>query len=283
MKRNWKPLALTVLALLLAVQTMDAAWLTWFGGSCRLPVLMFHHLSDTPNPVTTVTPERFLEQMTALKDAGYHAVTVQQVIAYAEEGAPLPDKPVLITLDDGYASNLTSAAPILEELGLCATVFVIGVNEGEAVSPHTGKPITPPRFSYEEALPWVEKGVIDVQSHTYDLHWTTAEGGSREGVLRRDGESGAEYREVLLADARMAAQRRAGHCLPTDLEALAYPYGYFSREADQIFLEAGYRLTVTTQEFVNRIYPGKSNSLRMLGRFNVNQDMTGEFLLQRIG
>ena len=89
MKRNWKPLALTVLALLLAVQMMDAAWLTWFGGSCRLPVLMFHHLSDTPNPVTTVTPERFLEQMTALKDAGYHAVTVQQVIAYAEEGAPL--------------------------------------------------------------------------------------------------------------------------------------------------------------------------------------------------
>jgi len=280
MKRKWKPLVLIALVFLLAVQMLDVARLTWFGGSCRLPVLMYHHLSDNPNPVTTVTPDRFREQMTALKDAGYHAVTVQQVIAYVEEGASLPDKPILITLDDGYTSNLTDAAPILEELGLCATVFVIGIDEGEDVAPHTGQPMDLPRFSYEEALPWVEKGVLDVQSHTYDLHQADRDG--RKGVLRQEDESREDYRAVLLEDARMAAQRREGHGLPTELEALAYPYGYFSWEADRIFQEAGYRLTVTTQEHVNRIYPGKSGSLRMLGRFNVNQDMTGEILLQRI-
>jgi len=282
MKRKWKPLVLIVLVLLLAVQMLDAARLTWFGGSCRLPVLMYHHLSDKPNPVTTVTPERFREQMTALKDAGYHAVTVRQLIAYVTEGASLPDKPIFITLDDGYTSNLTEAAPILEELGLCATVFVIGIDEGEAADPHTGRPMDLPRFSYEEALPWVEKGVLDVQSHTYDLHRTPAGGDGREGVLRRKDESSEDYREVLMEDARMSAQRREGHGLPTELEALAYPYGRFSWEADGIFEEAGYRLTVTTQEHVNRIYPGKSGSLRMLGRFNVNQDMTGEVLLERI-
>ena len=282
MKRKWKPLVLIALALLLAVQICDAVYLTWCGGSTRLPVLMFHHLSDNPNPVTTVTPERFREQLTAVKEAGYNAVTVQQVIAYAEEGAPLPDKPILITLDDGYTSNLDLAAPILEELGMCATIFVIGINEGETVAPHTGEPMKPPRFSYEEALPWVEKGVLDVQSHTYDLHRNFAGGGDREGVLCRDGESSEEYRAALLADAEKAAQRRAGRGLPTELVALAYPYGFFSREADKAFLEAGLRLTVTTQEHVNRIYRGKSGSIRMLGRFNVNQDMTGEILLQRI-
>lgn len=282
MKRKWKPLALIALALLLAAQMLDVAHLVWFGGSCRLPVLMFHHLSDSPNPVTTVTPERFREQMTALKDAGYHAVTVRQVIAYVEEGASLPDKPILITFDDGYTSNLTEAAPILEELGMCATVFVIGINEGEETAPHTGLPMKPPRFSYEEALPWVEKGVLDVQSHTYDLHRTPDSGGSREGVLRREDESGEDYRAALLEDARMAARRRESCGLPTELEALAYPYGYFSREADRIFQEAGCRLTVTTKEHVNRLYPGGNGSLRMLGRFNVNQDMTGAILLERI-
>ena len=282
MKRNWKLPVILALALLLVVQICDVVWLTRPGNSCRLPVLMYHHLSDNPNPVTTVTPERFREQMTALKEAGYTAVTVQQVIAYAEEGASLPDKPILITLDDGYTSNLELAAPILEELGMCATVFVIGINEGEAVSPFTGDPMKPPRFSYEEALPWVEKGVIDVQSHTYGLHRNMNGGADRDGVLRRDGESREDYRAALLADAGQAAQRRAGRGLPTELVALAYPYGFFTQEADRVFQEAGYKLTVTTQEHVNRLYRGSSACLRMLGRFNVNEDMTGEILLNRI-
>lgn len=282
MKRNWKLPVIIALALLLTVQVIDAAWLTWFGGSCRLPILMYHHFAEKTNPVTTVTPEQFREQLTALKEAGYQTVTVQQVIDYAENGVPLPDKPILITIDDGYTSNLTEAAPILEELGMCATVFVIGINEGEEISPHSGQPMKPPRFSYEEALPWVEKGVLDVQSHTYDMHQRIETGGPRDGVLRRDGESGQEYREALLNDARMALQRREGHGLPTELAAMAYPYGFFSREADSILLEAGYKLTVTTQEHVNRLYKDNDSCLRMLGRFNVNEAMTGEILLERI-
>ena len=283
MKRNWKLPVIIALALLLAVQMIDAAWLLWFGGSCRLPILMYHHFAEKTNPVTTVTPEQFREQLTALKEAGYQTVTVRQVIDYAESGAPLPDKPILITIDDGYTSNLTEAAPILEELGMCATVFVIGINEGEEISPHSGQPMKPSRFSYEEALPWVEKGVLDVQSHTYDMHQRIEYGyRDRDGVLRKDGESHQEYRQALLEDARMAFARREGRGLPTELVALAYPYGFFSMEADGIFREAGYRLTVTTQEHVNRLYKNNDSCLRMLGRFNVNEAMTGEILLDRI-
>ena len=59
MKRNWKLPVIIALALLLAVQMIDAAWLLWFGGSCRLPILMYHHFAEKTNPVTTVTPEQF--------------------------------------------------------------------------------------------------------------------------------------------------------------------------------------------------------------------------------
>ena len=102
--------------------------------------------------------------MDALKEAGYQAVTIPQVIDYVENGAPLPARPILITMDDGYGSNLDAAAPILEETGMCATVFAIGINEGEEYYPHSGEPMWQERFAFEKAAPWVEKGVIDVHT-----------------------------------------------------------------------------------------------------------------------
>ena len=141
---DWKLPAILLLALLLLLEIADTYRLARSGDGCALPVLMYHHFDDTSKDGTVVTPGRFREQMTALREAGYEAVTVPQVIAFVREGTPLPDKPVLITMDDGYTSNLDIAAPILEDLGLCAAVFVIGINEGEAVSAHTGEALTPP-------------------------------------------------------------------------------------------------------------------------------------------
>jgi len=53
---------------------------------------------------------------------------------------------------------------------MCATVFVIGINEGEEIYIHSGYPLQPARFSYEDAEPWVKKGVLDIQSHSMDMH-----------------------------------------------------------------------------------------------------------------
>jgi len=131
-----------------------------------VPVLLYHHFAEESVSDLVVTPERFRRQMTAVKRAGFTAVTVQQLLDYVQRGTPLLRKPVLITFDDGYSSNLKLAAPILEELGLRATVFVIGINEGQTAYAHTGEPLIPARFSYGEAAVWVEKGVLDVQCHS---------------------------------------------------------------------------------------------------------------------
>ena len=72
----------------------------------RLPVLMYHHFDETATESTVVSPTRFREQMTALKNAGYTTVTLRQVADFVEHGVPLPEKAVLITMDDGYTSNL---------------------------------------------------------------------------------------------------------------------------------------------------------------------------------
>ena len=280
---DWKLPVIILLALLLIFEVADVYRLSRGGGGQPLPVLMYHHFADESSSGTTVTPQRFREQMTALRDAGYEAVTIPQVIAFVREGAPLPDKPVLITMDDGYGSNLTVAAPILEEAGMRAVIFSIGINEGEEYYAHSGEPMWQHRFAFEEAAPWVEKGIIDVQSHTFDMHQLESYGYSgRDGVRRMRGESAEDYRRALLEDAEAFRERR-GDRVATQLLALAYPFGYYDMEADEIMKEAGYQLTVTIDERINRLRPGDEDCLRMLGRFNVTDKTTGEELTDRQG
>ncbi len=280
-KSGWKRPALLFLVLLLLAQIGDIVYLQYFDTSRRrLPVLMYHHFADEAKEGTVVTPVRFREQMNALKEAGYQAVTIPQVIDYVENGAPLPARPILITMDDGYGSNLEIAAPILEELGMCATVFAIGINEGEEYYPHSGEPMWQERFAFEKAAPWVEKGIIDVQSHTFDMHQLASYGYSgRDGVLRLEGESDEDYRQALLSDTEAFRQRR-GNRVGTELLALAYPFGYYSEEADALLKEAGYAVTFTIDERPNYLSVHNGSCLRMMGRVNVTDWISGQELVQ---
>ncbi len=272
-----KALALLLL-LLLAVQGTELFLRQ--RQAVRLPVLMYHHFDQNAGQDTVVTGARFREQMTALKAAGYHAITLDQMLDYVDRGTPLPDNPVLITMDDGYSSNLTVAAPVLEELGMCATVFVIGVYEGEALEPHSGSRLYLPRFSYEEAAPWVEKGVLDLQSHSFDCHQLAADGRSgRDGMLPLVGESEAEYHAALETDMEAYRQRRAGRTT-TDLKALAYPYGYYTWDTDQFLAAQGIRCTFTTQQWCNWLRPGQPDCLRLMSRYNVTEKWTGDMLVR---
>ena len=277
-----KKLAAILLVLLLLITGLDIRYGVISGPCRRVPVLMYHHFAETGDGGTTVSAARFRDQMTALRDHGFSAVTLEQLLNYVEKGGALPEKPVLITMDDGYTSNLEIAAPILAELGLRATVFVIGINEGEDTYVHSGEPLTPPRFSYEEAAEWVERGVIDVQSHTFDLHQRVSYGYSgRDGVLPLPGEEEAHYRQTILADCAAFAQRRQDRAA-TALLALAYPFGYCTRQADRLVAEAGIPMTFTIDEHVNLIRRGRPDTLRRMGRFNVTEWMGGQELACRL-
>ena len=250
---------------------------------CRLAVLMYHHFDDNVTADTVVSAQRFREQMTALKSAGYTAVTLQQVLDYVDHGVPLPEKPVLITMDDGYTSNLTVAAPILEELGMCATVFMIGIYEGEQISPNSGNPLYPARFSYEDVKVWVDKGVLDLQSHSYNMHQRADDGFSgRDGILSMAGESEEGYRAALLEDANAFAQKRAQHGIDTPLCALAYPYGFFDSASDATLRAAGMRITLTVLERINELRVGDASCLWNMGRFNVTERDSGTTLVRRL-
>jgi peptidoglycan/xylan/chitin deacetylase (PgdA/CDA1 family) len=91
-------------------------------GTATVPVLMYHVINPPPSgapfPGLYVPADEFAAQMQALKAAGWHAVTMDQLEAYWTRGVPLgPGKPIVLTFDNGYASQYVNAMPILKRLG----------------------------------------------------------------------------------------------------------------------------------------------------------------------
>jgi peptidoglycan/xylan/chitin deacetylase (PgdA/CDA1 family) len=87
-----------------------------------VPILMYHVIkappAGAPFPGLYVTPSEFAAQMQALAASGYHAVTMDEMLANWTRGAPLPaGKPVVLSFDNGYQSQYTQALPVLRRLG----------------------------------------------------------------------------------------------------------------------------------------------------------------------
>jgi peptidoglycan/xylan/chitin deacetylase (PgdA/CDA1 family) len=91
-------------------------------GTAPVPILMYHVIAapppGAPFPGLYVAPSQFAAQMQALKHAGWHAVTLDEVEAYWRRGAPLgAGKPIVLSFDNGYQSQYTRALPVLRQLG----------------------------------------------------------------------------------------------------------------------------------------------------------------------
>ena len=92
--------------------------------SKAVPILTYHSLDDS-GAVTSVAPRDFREQMRILAERGFTGISLSMLLDSWESGAQLPSHPVVLTFDDGYANVLEHAAPLLNDLGFRATLFVI--------------------------------------------------------------------------------------------------------------------------------------------------------------
>lgn len=102
----------------------------WYFGSTNylltgVPVLNYHQVNNKYQTVLTMKPENFDEQMKYLHDNDYHSITQEEFDAYMSGDGDLPDRPVMITFDDGYIDNYQEAYPILKKYGFTATIFII--------------------------------------------------------------------------------------------------------------------------------------------------------------
>lgn len=239
--RKWIIAAVAVLLGLCVLLAVVAVPRTPAAQTADVAILMYHAFTeDEADTGSLYTPaSEFARQLSALRDAGYTSVGYADLIKFVNGDGRLPEKPLLISIDDGYQNNLDLAAPLLEKYGFCANIAVIGVSIGRTTYKDTGIPITP-HFSLEDARPWVARGVLTVTTHSYDMHQVAAVDGAgcRRGVLQMPGEAEPDYIAALTQDYTRAQEQLAG--LPgTPLPVFTYPFGAYSELSERVLQALG--------------------------------------------
>jgi peptidoglycan/xylan/chitin deacetylase (PgdA/CDA1 family) len=155
--------------------------------------------AGAPFPGLYVQPQEFAEQMHALKHAGWHAVTLDQVEAYWSKGVPLgAGKPIVLSFDNGYESQFTQALPVLRSLGWV----------GDENIQLTGLPPSQGGLGTQQVRDLIEDGwELDTQ------------GISHADLITLD----AEQLNYQIADARRILQQR--YHVPVDW--FCYPSGHY--------------------------------------------------------
>lgn len=253
--------------------------------TCRVPILMYHHFvengGDTSNALSASS---FEEHLKTLSQAGYTAINYDDLIAYVENGKELPEKPVLISIDDGYASTLSIAAPLLEKYGMNAVISIIGVSDGKVTYKDMEDEIIP-HFSLTDSvlLDYIERGILDIQSHTYDMHMVTWLDGEncRVGVLPLEDESEEEYISALSEDYTRSAEQIC-EATGKSPNVFTYPEGKYTELSEVVLHGLGVKVTVTTESGVNEVVRGIPQSLYLLKRLNIYEGVTGAEILSAI-
>lgn len=244
----------------------------------KLPILLYHHIDENVENDMIVSPTRFDEQMKAIRDNGYTAVTVDQVIDYIEKGKDLPEKAVMITFDDGYMSNYTYAYPILKKYGLNAVVFAVGETFGTDTYPGTDKKIYP-HFGAKEMAELEKSGVIDVQSHSFGMHQNAEleKGEAYENMLKKETETDDQY--VL----RMREDWKKWEKVTGETpKAVAFPHGDADLFTQAMLNECGVKLTFSTNQKADTLVKGIKLSGYSLGRFTVTEQTSPEDILKML-
>lgn len=219
-----------------------------------IPILMYHDFvpDSTPCGEYAVTESEFRSHLDALCDDGFESITFAGLIGYADGEIELPEKPVIITADDGYDGVIGTAVPVLREYGMTLSCAVIGSMAGQDG-----------HFSLDDIPDCVE-----IVSHTFDLH---RDYGEVRGVPAADAD---ELRRDI------ALMKSSAGEYPMTAKVLVYPYGAYTQATEEILCEEGYSVTVTCDRGKAETEIGEG--LFLLPRIGVWHGMDGNDLLRAV-
>ncbi len=216
MKRFLKKI-LRCLGILLVLCGIYIAW-QFYGTSRDVPILNYHQVNDRDHNALTVSTKDFDAQMKFLSEEGYHSLSLPELLDIWEKDGELPEKPVVITFDDGYLDNYEDAFPILQKYRMKATIFPVTDYLGHF----------PNYLTWDQAKEMQDSGLIQFGSHTMS-HSNLTEIKSRTEIRHQ------------LYDSSLAVQ----WFLKQTPAVLAYPCGAYTQETAELAENAGYRAAVT--------------------------------------
>lgn len=219
-------------------------------GTVTLPIIMYHALIEDPALQNKyfISPKIFENDLKYLNDKGYTAVTMTEVIDYVYEGVPLPEKPIVLTFDDGYYNNYLYAYPLLKKYNQKAVISIIGT-ESDRYS------LLKEDNAYYSHLTWnqinemIISGHVEIQNHTYDMH--TYDKG-RKGCMETSSENFDVYKSKFIDDVGTLQQHITDYTGITP-NTMTYPFGFYSEDSEAIVKELGFKASLTCYEATNQI------------------------------
>ncbi len=259
-------LALVVLTASATVQMVRAQPAAAAPAATPLPIVMYHQVSKNPSRAGDycVTLDELESDFRYIKECGYTAITTAQLLDAVDRKSGLPEKPIIITFDDGFESVFQYVQPLLKQYGLCAVVSVVGAYT-DRYSKLDDHSVNYAYLTWEEVGQLSEEGTVEIQNHSYDLHKINNCG--HKGAKKRSGESEKEYRAFLQTDLQKMQElcEKNAKIKPT---AFTYPFGCYSKESKEIIREMGFRAAFVCEEKVNYVDYENTDWLYHLCRYN---------------
>ena len=132
-----------------------------------LPIIMYHSVlrDNARTGQYVVTPSSLEQDMLYLKEHGYTTVVINDLIEYVYNGAPLPEKPVMLTFDDAYYNNLTYLEPLLIEYDMKAVISAVG-SYTQQYSQSGDKSPSYAYLSWQDLKEISQRGYIEIQNQS---------------------------------------------------------------------------------------------------------------------
>ncbi len=246
----------------------------------ELPIIMYHHMTEDKNKAGkyTVHVSEFIKDLECIEDNGYTPVNVSQLISFVNGDSSLPEKPIMITFDDGFESFYSLAFPVLKEKNMKSVVSVIG-RVTEKYSESEDHNINYSNMNFSQINELYSSSLVEIQNHSYDMHLSSD--GKRKGISKLNNESYDEYKKNLSTDLLTLQKILKLKCGITP-QCVVYPYGAYSKETLGIIKKLGFKSTMLCEERINTIIQGDEDSLYNLGRYNRPSGISSEEFFSKI-
>jgi peptidoglycan/xylan/chitin deacetylase (PgdA/CDA1 family) len=181
-----------------------------------IPVLMYHSISTISGNSLGVPVKQFTEEIEWLQRQSYHSISSEDLYQALVNKTQVPEKPILLTFDDGYADNYSAAWPILKQNGFRATFFVVTNSVG------------PGMMTWDQLNDLTRQGNF-IGSHTvHHLDLATLSQKQQESELQ------------------ISKQELENH-LGIQETALCFPSGKYNKITQELMPKFGYKLGFTTK------------------------------------
>jgi peptidoglycan/xylan/chitin deacetylase (PgdA/CDA1 family) len=218
-------------------------------GFQTIPILTYHRFAEDCSSPLCMPTKTFDLQMRYLKENGYKVITAEELLSFLGYRQGLPQKSVLITMDDGYRSVYDIAYPILNKYEFTATLFIytsfVGVSK--------------------MAITWDHLKEMQARGFTVGSHTVY----HSDLTKPKDGETEQEYiarvKEELYGSKKIMDRK-----LGQDTYFLAYPFGRYDQQSIQMAREAGYKMAMSVKRGGNAFF---SNPLTLRRDQILEKDM----------